>query len=221
MAYIREWFYALRSHGFRIVVTGGVPAGLSLASLVSNRALWLPWWGWLNLVGVGILVASFYAFRDAAMQRDKARADRDRLIDGVKFCLTLEAIGCGIDANKGIAQPYLVLGNAALIPIKYSVDSFNAVVQSRTAPPHFASREGYVMPGRNRTFRYALVSEVNFSVDVAGTVDGIIRYFHPESEGVKEFEYVFKADFSVTGSEVTFIFAEPEIHRTRSYSVMP
>ena len=75
-----EYFNAVRKHWVSVAITGGVPAGIGLGLVIANASLALPWWGWLNLAGLGVFVAQYLAWRDVAKDRDQLRAELEALV---------------------------------------------------------------------------------------------------------------------------------------------
>jgi len=195
-------------------VTGAAPAVLSLVALTTGKTLGLPWWGWLNLAGLGLFVASFFSWREVARERDEAKAARDRLLRGVQFGLYLETVNLGLDRPAGHVQPTLVLTNSADVPIEYRVTRFSAVVQGRAHPDaatEMANDGGFIHAGRTRMFRHANIAGVDFSQAIDGTIDAEVRYFHPAEEGVTEFSYLFSVAFEYhpATAAVTWAFRAP------------
>lgn len=185
---LREFCSRIVRHvyAFVIGVVGGVVGMISAvyADVRPKASALVPLWVWLPLLAGGLLVATFRAFHDVRLERDKAMSDTKWRFDVMRYALqpagvpvTLHPAADGkLDIEAGLR-----LANNAAEYLRYEIEHITVTIESQTVGnPEFANHGVIIAPGRYDVFRFPVIRNVNANWQ-EGTLDYSVRYGHPLS----------------------------------------
>ena len=177
-------------HWVAVAVTGALPAVIGLVGLVTHRDMGLPWWGWLNVAGAAMFVASFLAWREMKCDRDRALSERDGVgaeLEAVRTArglmigeLTLATyLGEFVTASR--VQIGVILKSFSQTVLEYQVESMHVVVAGKTrVDPRFDNTGGSIPPGGSTDFFFPAIADLNITEPLDGTLEMRVVYGHPD-----------------------------------------
>ena len=188
---LREFCVRIVRHVYFFVIgiVGGVIGVVSAvyADVRPNAAALVPLWVWLPLLAGGFIIATFSAFHDIRLERDKAMSETKWRFDIMRYALqpagvpvTLHPAADGklgqLDIEVGLR-----LANNSAEHLWYEIEHMTVTIESLTVGnPEFANRGVTIGPGRYDVFRFPIIRNVNANWR-EGTLDFSVRYGHPSS----------------------------------------
>jgi hypothetical protein len=193
-----EVLISLREFSGRIVrqmyflavgIVGGVLGVTSAiyADVQPKAPALVPLWVWLPLLAGGFLVATFSAFHDVRIERDKARSETKWRFDVMRYALQPAGVPVALlpaaDGTLGKLdlEVGLRLANNSAEYLRYEIEHMTVTIESLTVGnPEFANSGVIIGPGRYDVFRFPTIRNVNGDWK-EGTLDFAVRYGHPSS----------------------------------------
>lgn len=174
---------------FVIGVVGGVigVASAVYADVRPKASALVPLWVWLPVLAGGFLVATFSAFNDVRIERDKAISETKWRFDVMRYALqpagvpvTMHPAADGTVGRLDI-EVGLRLANNSAEYLRYEIEHITVTIESLTVGnPEFTNRGVIIAPGGYDVFRFPVIRNVD-AIWREGTLDFAVRYGHPSS----------------------------------------
>lgn len=174
-------------YAFVVGVVGGVIGVVSAiyADVRPKAAALVPLWVWLPLLAGGFLVATFRAFHDVRLERDKSVSETKRRFNVMRYALQPAGVPVTLhpaaDGKLNIEVGLRLADNSADY-LRYEMEHMTVTIASQTVGnPDFANRGVVIPPGGYDVFRFPVIRSVNANW-LEGTLDFAVRYGHPSSK---------------------------------------
>ena len=176
-------------YSFGVGVVGGVLGVISAVygDVRPKAPALVPLWVWLSLLSGGFLFATFSAFHDVRIERDKARSEIKWRFDVMRYALQPDGVPMALlpAADGTFGELDLEVGlrfaNNSAEYLRYEIEHLTVTIESRTVGnPEFANRGVIIAPCRYDKFSFPTICNVKGDWR-EGTVDYAVRYGHPSS----------------------------------------
>ena len=169
-----RWWWVVVT-GFILTATGAI--------LDSQTAedMFIPIWGWVAISLVGLFIAQFIAFCTVRKQREALQQQIDGLLETPMIDFggfTVKPLLHRDNPSLANIDVALQFDNISPARLRYEVESLSVEIVGKTASnPTFDNRGGIILPTRQGTFLYPMISDVDISNSpLLGSIEYTIKY---------------------------------------------